>query len=258
MATTSAGEQPSQRVGVVVGTGPAMGRASAVALVGAGYDHVVCLDRDIDAAEASARAVKQEGGASSFYRVDVTDRSAVRDACSDVYSRLGSINGLVNVVGGSHPAWGPTADTTEEAWDWTFQVNVRQQLIVAQEVLRFMRKSPAGGAIVAIASISGLTASTRHGAYGAAKASLISLVRTLAVEHAAEGIRVNAIAPGSIDTPARTVDNGLDRSVPLGRRGTPADIANAVAFLASDKSAYITGQVLVVDGGIGIVHSFHQ
>jgi NAD(P)-dependent dehydrogenase (short-subunit alcohol dehydrogenase family) len=117
---------------------------------------------------------------------------------------------------------------------------------------------PAGrGAIVAIASVSGLDASTRHGGYGAAKAGLINLVKTLAVENAPHGIRVNAVAPGTIDTPARagTKDESLTHKVPLGRRGRPEDIGNAAAFLASPLADYITGHVLTVDGGVTIKHS---
>ncbi|SNQ45767.1 Short-chain dehydorgenase/reductase [Frankia canadensis] len=240
----------AQRTAVVVGTGPDIGRACAVAVAADGA-HVVCFDRDESAAEASAEAVAAAGGTATSAVVDVTDRAAVREALTKVASEHGHVDVLVNVVGGSD--WSLAAETSDEEWDRSFVLNLRQQWVVAQEALKVMTAER--GAIVAIASVSGLTASTRHGAYGAAKAGLISLVRTLAIENAGRGIRVNAVAPGTIATAAREGDDHLAARIPLGRRGRSADIAAAAAFLASDKADYITGQVLVVDGGVGVRHS---
>ncbi|ONH55543.1 short-chain dehydrogenase/reductase [Frankia sp. CcI49] len=243
-------ELGARRTAVVVGTGPDIGRACAVAMAADGA-HVVCFDHDESAAVASAQAVTAAGGTAISVVVDVTDRASVQDAFAEVAAERGHVDVLVNVVGGS--AWSLSAETSDEEWDRVFALNLRQQWIVAQECLRVM--TAGRGAIVAIASVSGLAASTRHGAYGAAKAGLISLVRTLAIENADRGIRVNAVAPGATATVARAGDDHLTARIPLGRRGRPADIGAAVAFLASSAADYITGQVLVVDGGVGIRHA---
>lgn len=241
------------RTAIVVGTGPAIGRASALALSRDGLA-IACLDRDADAAKATADGIRTRGGTAEAYVVDVLDRSAVRSTIADVVRAQGVPDVLVNVVGGSK--WTLTADADDEEWDSVLAINLRQQWVVAQETLRHM--IPAGrGAIVAIASVSGLDGSTRHGSYGAAKAGLINLVKTLALENGRHGIRVNAVAPGTIDTPARagTGDDQLVSKVPLGRRGRPEDIGNAAAFLASPLADYITGQTLTVDGGVTVRHS---
>ncbi len=240
-----------QRTAVVVGTGPAIGRACTAALARDGL-RIACLDRDADAAKASADAVLSAGGFAEAYVVDVLDRDAVRATLADVARAQGVPDVLVNVVGGSK--WSLSAETDDAEWDSVVALNLRQQWVVAQETLRHM--IPAGrGAIVAIASVSGLGASTRHGAYGVAKAGLINLVKTLAVENGPHGVRVNAVAPGTIDTPARAGDDALAPKVPLGRRGRPEDIGNAAAFLASPLADYITGHVLTVDGGVTVKHS---
>ncbi|MFI5427170.1 SDR family NAD(P)-dependent oxidoreductase [Aeromicrobium sp. UC242_57] len=238
------------KVAVVVGTGPAIGRACVVGLAQAGA-RVICLDVDRDAAEASAGSARELGVEAEGHQVDVLDRSAVRSVVSKIVEAHGAIDVLVNVVGTSK--WSLAGETSDEEWDLVFDLNLRQQWVVVQEVLPHIPST--GGSIVAIASMSGLSASTRHGAYGAAKAGLISLVKTLAVEYGPKGIRVNAVAPGTIDTPARSSDTALAAKVPLGRRGCPEDIGLAATFLASGAADYITGQVLVVDGGVTVKHT---
>ena len=236
---------------VVVGTGPAIGRACVTGLAEAGAN-VACLDVDPEAAQASAAAARDLGVGALAHAVDATARAGVRSALADVADALGSIDVLINIVGGSR--WSLAGETSDEEWDLVMQINLRQQWVVAQEVLPHMIRA-GQGSIVAVASVSGLTGSTRHGAYGAAKAGLISLVRTLAVEYAPHGIRVNAIAPGTIVTPARAADEGRETKVPLGRRGQPEDIGHAATFLSSAAAGYITGHVLVVDGGVTAKHS---
>ncbi|AFR46892.1 SDR family NAD(P)-dependent oxidoreductase [Gordonia sp. KTR9] len=236
------------RVAVVLGCGPDIGRACAEQLARDG-NHVVCLDRDLAAAEASAQALHHVGCEASAATVDVTDRESVRVALREVVAHHGRIDIVVNVVGGS--TWALVDEFTDDDWDRSMQLNLRQQWVVAQEVLGIL---PSGGSIVAIASVSGLSAAPHHGAYGAAKAGLIALVKTLALENAARGITVNAIAPGSIATAARTDDEGLVDRIPMGRRGDPSEIGSVAAFLASPAASYITGQVLVVDGGASVKH----
>jgi len=238
------------KTALIFGTGPAIGRACVVGLAGAGA-RVICLDVDGEAAEASAAAARELGVEADSRTVDVLDRSAVRAVIDDVTAAYGAIDVLVNVIGTSK--WSLVGDTPDEEWDFVLDLNLRQQWVVVQEVLPHMLSS--GGSIVAVSSMSGASASTRHGAYGVAKAGLNNLVMTLAVEYGPRGIRANAVAPGTIDTPARAGDDALARKVPLGRRGRPADIGQAVTFLASGAAAYITGQVLTVDGGVTVKHT---
>jgi NAD(P)-dependent dehydrogenase (short-subunit alcohol dehydrogenase family) len=158
----------------------------------------------------------------------------------------------VDVIGETR--WGRTVELGDTEWDESFDLVLRHFFNLARVVGPHFAEH-GGGSIVAIASVSGLRSAPLHGAYGAAKAGLMSLVRTLAVELARDKVRVNAVAPGSVLTPrvAALMDDerraASAASVPLGRMATPADIANAVTFLASDLASYITGQTLVVDGG---------
>ena len=239
------------KVAVVIGTGSAIGRACVTGLARAGA-RVACFDSDAEAAKASAEAAQVVGPEATVHVVDVQDRAAVRAEIAKVMSSHSRIDVLVNVVGGSH--WSLSAETSDEEWDLVMALNLRQQWVVAQEVLRHMIPARAGS-IVAISSVSGMNSSPRHGSYGAAKAALIDLVRTLAVENGPDGIRANAIAPGTIDTPARAGDDALAAKVPLRRRGTPEDIGNAAVFLSSNAASYINGHVLVVDGGVTANHS---
>lgn len=236
---------------IVVGTGPAIGRACVAGLARAGAQ-VACFDVDPGAAKASAEAALAAGSDGLSYVVDALDRDAVRAAMSEVVARNGGLDVLVNVVGRSF--WSLSAETSDEEWDLSLALNLRQQWVVAQEALRHM--IPAGaGSIVSITSVSGLNSATRHGSYGAAKAGLVNLIRTLAVENGRYGIRINGIAPGSIETPVRAADGALGAKVPLGRRGKPEEIANAAVFLSSAAASYVDGHVLVIDGGVTANHS---
>ncbi|MDV7240561.1 MULTISPECIES: SDR family NAD(P)-dependent oxidoreductase [Rhodococcus] len=239
------------RVAAVVGTGPDIGQGCATALIQAGT-HIACLDRDPASAKATVDHVVALGGSASAHVVDVMKRESVRKVLTQLVDSYSRLDALVNVVGGS--SWSLSRETSDDEWNLAFDLNLHQQRIVAQEAISIMNS----GAIVAIASVSGLTASTRHGAYGAAKAGLISLVKTLAVENARHGIRVNAVAPGAIATASRAADAQLVAAIPMKRRGDPTEVGSAAAFLASDAASYITGQVLVVDGGASVKHSLQE
>jgi NAD(P)-dependent dehydrogenase (short-subunit alcohol dehydrogenase family) len=150
--------------------------------------------------------------------------------------------------------WGRTVELDDAAWDESFDLVLRHFFNLARVAGGHMA-GRGTGAIVAIASVSGLRSAPLHGPYGAAKAGLMSLVRTLAVELAADHVRVNAVAPGAVLTPRVAALMSDERraesaaSIPLGRLATPDDIAHAVAFLSSDLASYITGQTIAVDGG---------
>jgi NAD(P)-dependent dehydrogenase (short-subunit alcohol dehydrogenase family) len=233
---------------VVIGAGQGIGRQTAHALAAAGA-RTVCVDVDADLADDIAAEV---GGVP--WVGDATSRADVARLFADSGTALGPIHGVVDIVGMATRY--DLLDVDDETWDWQFDIVLRHALLTMQCGGRAIAAA-GGGTIVFVASVSGLTSAPRHAAYGAAKAGLMSLVRTGAVELGPSRIRVNAVAPGVVWTPRVSAflgDEGHRRNVdnaPLGRVAQPADIAAAILFLACDLSAYVTGQTLVVDGGVG-------
>ncbi len=172
-------------------------------------------------------------------------------------AELGPVHGLVHVAGGFFNKWAPIVTTSTEAWDDVVRLNLQSAFLTTRTVANHLLAQGTGGSIVHIASVSGLTAMPFGAAYSASKAGMIAFMRTAALELGSAGIRVNAVAPGTVRTPraAESGDTTEDTpeeqaAVPLRRRGAPDDIAHAVWFLLSDLSTWITGQVLAVDGGI--------
>lgn len=168
----------------------------------------------------------------------------------------GDIYGLVTVVGGiPDQYWGPATRVKRADWQTVMTYNLDTMFFLSTAVAAELHRDGLPGSIVALSSISGLTATPFHIAYGAAKAAVISVVRTMAVELASSGIRINSIAPGAIRTPTAAMEPDRERdrwAVPMGRQGEAAEIASAVLFLLSDMSSYITGQCIPVDGGVSV------
>jgi NAD(P)-dependent dehydrogenase (short-subunit alcohol dehydrogenase family) len=170
----------------------------------------------------------------------------------------GSLYGLVNVAGGAPPStWMPSTRVTRDDWRKIFTDNLETAFFMSQAVAAELVAQQLPGSIVSISSISGMNTAPFHIAYGTAKAAITSMTRTMAVELALAGIRVNAVAPGITETAAsRTyVDDDPDRdrqAIAMGRRGRPAEQAGAILFLLSDLSSYVTGQTLLVDGGLDL------
>jgi NAD(P)-dependent dehydrogenase (short-subunit alcohol dehydrogenase family) len=170
----------------------------------------------------------------------------------------GTLYGLVNVAGGAAPAtWMPSLRVTREDWRALFTANLETAFFMSQAVSRELRSQGSAGSIVSVSSISGMNTAPFHIAYGTAKAAVAAMTRTMAVELAADGIRVNAVAPGVTRTAASAtyVDDDPERdrtAIAMGRRGTPEEQAGAILFLLSDLSSYITGQTLLVDGGLNL------
>jgi NAD(P)-dependent dehydrogenase (short-subunit alcohol dehydrogenase family) len=231
---------------VVAGAGQGIGRQTAHALAACGA-RVLCVDYDADAAEHVAA---ETGGMPAV--ADVRERADIERIIKQAGEEFGTVAGIVDIVGMSRYA--PITKTTDEDYDWTFGMVLRHAWLLTQIGAAAM--ADAGGVMTFIASVSGITGAPLHAAYGAAKAGLMSLVRSAAVELGPSGVRVNAVAPGVVWTPrigAMIGEEGRSRNArnaPLNRVAEPSDIASAVLFLQSDLSSYVTGQVLVVDGGV--------
>ena len=180
----------------------------------------------------------------------------------DEIAELGPLHGLVHVAGGFFNKWAPIVTTSTEAWDDVVRLNLQSAFLTTRTVASRLLEQGTGGSIVHIASVSGITAMPFGAAYSASKAGMIAFMRTAALELGSAGIRVNAVAPGTVRTPSNlggsTPEDTPEEqaAVPLRRRGTPDDIAYAVWFLLSDLSSWITGQVLAVDGGSSARPSF--
>ena len=170
----------------------------------------------------------------------------------------GDLYGLVNVAGGAEPAtWMPSTRVSRTDWRALFAANLETAFFMSQAVAAEIRRNRSAGSIVSISSISGMNTAPFHIAYGTAKAAIIAMTRTMAVELAADNIRVNAVAPGVTATAASLTYTGEDsdrdrQAIAMGRRGTPEEQAGAILFLLSDLSSYITGQTLLVDGGLNL------
>jgi NAD(P)-dependent dehydrogenase (short-subunit alcohol dehydrogenase family) len=232
---------------VVLGAGQGIGRQTTHALRQAGAS-LVCVDREADLAEQIASEV----GGTPFVG-DIMLRADVERALTTAVDTYGSLHGVVDIVGASR--FGAFLDQSDDDWQWTLDIVLRHAVVAGQVAGRIMSEGGGGGVIAYVASISALTSAPMHAAYGAAKAALMSLVRSMAVELGPAGIRVNAVAPGGTLTPriaallGEAGQQASAKAVPLGRMAQPADIAAGLLFLLSDLADFVTGQVLVVDGG---------
>ena len=240
-----------KEIALVTGASRGIGRAIAAQLAREG--RAVCINylERRDAAEDLVRLLRAEGWEAIAVRADVSDRDAVEAMVRTAQAELGPIELLVNNAGISYQ--GLFQDTSNEIWDRTLAVNLTGARNAAQAVLPHML-SEKRGCIVNISSMWGLRGASCEVAYACSKAAIIGLTRSLALELAPSGIRVNCVAPGCIETDMVRVLGEETRAMlveetPLGRLGTPEDIAHAVAFFASEKASFLTGQVLTADGG---------
>lgn len=239
------------KIALVTGASGGIGRAIAARL-GAEGACVACFGTNVERLQASADAVRAAGRDAWIYPVDSKDPEAIQAAVAEVEKQRGRIDILVNNAGITRDGLLIRMSTAD--WDEVMTVNLRAAFLFTKAVARLMMKQRSGS-IVNISSIIGLIGNPGQANYAASKAGLIAFTKSIAKELASRGIRANAIAPGFITTPmTEKLNEDLQKKmlemIPLGRYGSPEDVAAAVAFLASDDAAYITGQVLQVCGGM--------
>jgi len=241
-------------VALVTGGSRGIGKACALALAKEGAEVIVNYVSNEAAAAEVCEEIKKMGGSASALKFDVGNPSEIQESLQLLQKEKKIISILVNNAGITCD--GLMMRFSVDDWDAVINTNLRGAFITSQAVLRGMMKERKGS-IIHMSSIVGLTGNAGQAAYCSAKAGLIGLTKSMAKELASRNIRVNAIAPGYIETDMTGIltpeqKEGILKSIPLGRVGKPEEIADAVVFLASSRANYITGQVLPVDGGMGM------
>jgi 3-oxoacyl-[acyl-carrier protein] reductase len=241
-------------IALVTGASRGIGRSIALALAKQGAEVIVNYVSNKEKAEAVVDEIKKLGGTASAVKFDVSNVTETQEAISALLKEKKSIGILVNNAGIVRD--GLMMRYSSEDWDAVLATNLRGAFTVSQALVRSMMKDRKGS-IIHLSSIVGIMGNPGQAAYCAAKAGVIGLTKSMAKELAARNIRVNAVAPGFIDTDMThelTPDQKeqMLKAIPLGRTGTPEEIAQAVVYLASPASSYVTGQVLVVDGGMAM------
>jgi len=242
------------KVAVVTGASRGIGRAVAVTLAGFGANVVVNYAGNAEAAEETAELVRGFGVQARVIQADVTDQEQVDTMMQQVLQEFGRIDILVNNAGITRDNLLPRM--REQDWDAVMNTNLKGAYLCTKAAMRPMLKAR-WGRIINISSVVGLSGNPGQSNYAASKAGLIGFTKSLAKEFGSRNITVNAVAPGYIATDmtadlSKENEAQLLSTVPLNRLGAPEDVAKAVAFLASDWAGYITGHVLVVDGGMAI------
>jgi glucose 1-dehydrogenase len=243
------------KVAIVTGAGTGIGQGIAKRLGAEGAKVIVDYVGDATGAEETRRAIEQAGGEAGIVSGDVTKIDDVRNLVDTAWRRFGSADILVNNAGIEHRSdfW----DTTEEEYDRVMAVNLRGAFFLSQAFVRRLRDQKKPGRIVNISSVHEDMVFPGFSTYCCSKGGMRMFMRNLAMELGPLGITVNNVAPGAIATPINKslLDNkqqlhALLNNIPLGRMGTPEDVAGVVAFLVSDDAAYVTGSTFVVDGGL--------
>ena len=247
----------SDKVAVVSGGASGIGKACAE-LLSTAEAKVAIFDIDVERGQVTAKDINERGGQALFLNCDVSNGESCRKVIEQVVDEFGGLDILVNAAGIVTRA--SVVETSEADWDRTLAVNLKSVYLLSKYSIPHMTQI-GGGAIINISSGWGLAGGVNAAAYCASKGAVVLLTKAMALDHGSQNIRVNCVCPGDTDTPmlqSESVELGIsyDQLIkdsasdrPLGRIGTPMEIAQSVLFLASNASSYITGSVLVVDGG---------
>ena len=238
------------RCAIVWGGGAGIGAETAWLLASHGA-RVAVVDRDGDVGARAASGITDAGGAAVAIEADVRDETSVEQAVATAVAAFGPPTLSASIVGVA--AWSDLIDMSVAMWDDQLALNLRPMFLIGRSMARAMREAGEGGALVYTGSIAGAQGAHRHAAYGAAKGAMVALARSMAAEWGPLGIRVNCVAPGPIATdritPSPEMKALFARKLPLGRFGTTAEIAQALVWLLSDASSFVTGETLFADGG---------
>ena len=239
------------KLALITGGAQGIGKTISEELVQNGA-HVVLGDVNLEGAQATAEAINNNGGSASAVKIDVSNPAEVKQVFDSILKDKKPIDIMINNAGITRD--GLMIRMKEADWDRVLNINLKGTFLCSQQAAKQMMKQKSG-VIVNIASIVGVMGNFGQANYSASKAGVIGLTKTLAREVASRGIRVNAVAPGFIDTEmTRVLDESVRQSlieqIPLAKLGLPEDVARCVAFLVSDRSSYITGQVINVNGGM--------
>ena len=240
------------KVALVTGASRGIGRATALELAKKGYTVVINYSGNKEAADKVQNEIEKEGGHSVTIQGNVGSSEDVDRIFSEIKEKFGRLDLLVNNAGITRDSL--TIRMKEKQWDEVITTNLKGVFLTAKAAASIMLKQRSG-VIINVASIVGIVGNIGQANYSAAKGGVISMTKTMAKEFASRGVRVNAVAPGFVETdmteilPEKIKENMLN-SIPLGRMGKAQEIANAISFLASDDASYITGQILQVDGGM--------
>jgi NAD(P)-dependent dehydrogenase (short-subunit alcohol dehydrogenase family) len=246
------------RVVIVSGAGGGGIGTTVTRMVAQAGATVIAVSRSKENLDTHVAPLAEEGLNILPVAADASTDEGIATALEHARKADGDLHGLVNVAGGAAPAtWMPATRVKRDDWRALMHQNLETMFFMSQAVAAELKGQGRPGSIVSLSSISGMNTAPFHIAYGTAKAALVAATRTMAVELALDGIRVNAVAPGVTETPASGTyvdkDEERDRTaIAMGRRGRPEEQAGAILFLLSDLSTYVTGQTLLVDGGLNL------
>jgi NAD(P)-dependent dehydrogenase (short-subunit alcohol dehydrogenase family) len=246
------------RIVVVSGAGGGGIGTTVTRMVAAAGATVVAVSRSKENLDEHVAPLAQQGLSVVPISADASTDDGIAAVLDQVRRTEGDLYGLVNIAGGAAPAtWMPSTRVSRSDWRELFVANLETAFFMSQAVVAEIRSQKNPGSIVSISSISGMNTAPFHIAYGTAKAAVAAMTRTMAVELAMDNIRVNAVAPGVTATAASQTYTDDDperdqKAIAMGRRGTPEEQAGAILFLLSDLSSYVTGQTLLVDGGLNL------